>query len=242
MRMRQAKELKDKIIEQHLYFGSTFDGNLTTVENPSAVRNAKLAADVPILFGTNGDETITFVVADDDPGHTTLWDYTATVFGNRNIRDAARELYKVGPGGYKTEQDAIAALETDYAYTCLTSREANISSQAGYPTWRYFFNYTSSKMSNWGAYHGAEMPYVFGNLMTGKDGQRIQEEYSLSQMMQKMWADFAKNPSKGPGWAQVGKDEKDVGYFGPDGKLSIVKTADVDRHCNKFRRMYVGRS
>jgi carboxylesterase type B len=244
MRLRDAKQLRDTIVEHNLYFGSTFDGNHTTVKDPAAVRRAKLAAPVPVLMGTNADETSTFVEADVDEFHQSLYSYAASVFGNRKIRDGVREKYAVGPGmPYATDRQAIAALETAYAYTCLTSREATISAESGYPTWRYYFNFSSPNTMRFpgsGAYHGSEIRFVFGNLAQ-PTGKLSAEELKVSESMQKVWADFAKDPSKGPGWPKVGSAEKDVGYFGAEG-LKVVSKNETDRNCDMFKRMYIGRA
>jgi hypothetical protein len=58
------------------------------------------------------------------------------------------------------------------------------------------------------------------------------EELSLSKIMQVTWANFAKNPKKGPGWEKVGTlGERELGHFNYDGKLRIEGPALLDRNC-----------
>ncbi|KAF2671679.1 alpha/beta-hydrolase [Microthyrium microscopicum] len=246
MRQIPATKLKEGIMKLGLYFGSTFDNNTATVIDPAERRQNRRAANISLLMGTNANEQKVFVKREEK---MTLEEYAGNVFGNRPTRDRVRELYKVDPAGstnFTTDVDAIAALETDYAYTCLTSREANISATAGYPTWRYFFNFSSPNIESFpgsGAYHGAEIRFVFGNLIARNGGSVTETERNLSARMQKLWADFAKDPTKGPGWPQVtGEKDQNVGYFGMDGKLTAVKSDSIDRNCRLFQKMYSGRA
>ena len=55
--------------------------------------------------------------------------------------------------------------------------------------------------------------------------------------MQKTWADFAKDPSKGPGWDKVGtKGGEVLGHFNTNGQL-IKESADhLDRSCEMWEK------
>lgn len=60
-------------------------------------------------------------------------------------------------------------------------------------------------------------------------------EISLSALMQKAWADFAKNPQVGPGWNKlnVNAGVNDIGVFNVHG-MSV--SANVfDKRCAVFR-------
>jgi hypothetical protein len=64
--------------------------------------------------------------------------------------------------------------------------------------------------------------------------------------MQKAWADFAKNPTSGPGWPRVGSDDKDLGVFttilNSKDHLVNVSPKTVDRNCEIFQSIYNGRA
>jgi len=83
---------------------------------------------------------------------------------------------------------------------------ANISATARIPAWRYLFNATFLNTQpaaalgiNLGAYHGSEIPIVFG---TFPQAGSTPQEIELSKFMRGAWATFAKNPQRGPGWTE----------------------------------------
>lgn len=116
-------------------------------------------------------------------------------------------------------------------------------------TWRYYFNATyenTERFPGSGAYHGSELPLVFGTLQNKQqnlDGDAI----FLSRTMQKAWADFAKDPTKGPGWPKVGSSDTDLGAFTTlfvDGKnhLMAISPKELDKNCDLFQLLYNGRA
>jgi carboxylesterase type B len=56
-----------------------------------------------------------------------------------------------------------------------------------------------------GVYHSSEIQiqFIFRNLKDEKM-QSTTEQIGLSKVMQSTWANFAKNPTAGPGWDTVG--------------------------------------
>lgn len=100
-------------------------------------------------------------------------------------------------------------------------------------TWRYLFNGTiglAGNLFSTGPIHGSEIMSVWGSQQSGWNAQQL----ALSRTMNKAWADFAKDPQKGPGWAQIGKDAKDVGDFGTYGDGTIMQarsSAELDKNC-----------
>lgn len=55
--------------------------------------------------------------------------------------------------------------------------------------------------------------------------------------MNTAWANFAKNPQKGPGWPEFSKAEKDIGDFGSFGDGTIMQarsSAEWDKNCALF--------
>lgn len=81
--------------------------------------------------------------------------------------------------------------------------EESKNSVAAIPSWRYYFNAefpNNQPLPNLGAYHSSEIPEVFGTYNRTGATPRQKE---ISDAMMKAWADFAKSPMDGPGWAQV---------------------------------------
>lgn len=88
------------------------------------------------------------------------------------------------------------------AFQCPAAVVADESHAVGIPTWRYYFNASfpnTQFFEGAGAYHSSEISLIFGTfpIKGTTPGQRV-----LSAKMQKAWADFAKNPTAGPGWDQ----------------------------------------
>jgi hypothetical protein len=87
---------------------------------------------------------------------------------------------------------------------------------------------------------------VFGNLQSTKkdfDG----DESFLSRTMQKAWANFAKNPTAGPGFPKVGSGSKDLGmftsiFFDANDHLVNISSSQIDQNCAIFESVYQGRA
>jgi carboxylesterase type B len=127
MRKVPALKIKESVKNMSLYFGSVEDGVFTTVTDQARVRRAHGAADVPLLIGTNADEERGKMALWQDQKLQTYLDFT--VENNTNLRDKLGKTY--GPL-YKSGFDAMTAIATDMSFTCITSREARISAEAGY--------------------------------------------------------------------------------------------------------------
>lgn len=99
--------------------------------------------------------------------------------------------------------------------------------------WRYYYEGAFPNTQTFpeaGAYHSSEIPEVFGTY--GIAGNPTANEVSLSKYMQTAWANFAKNPSNGPGWPQLstGLVADLGGPSNPGGENSIL-AAVLDAQC-----------
>lgn len=225
-------------------FGPVADGDRTVSNNPRQAREEKRIADVPILIGSNAQEYRIFLAAATG-GRTTIdmnAFLTATFPGNTDMQQKLRDAYPVGQGKeFATDFDAASQIATDMGFTCPAGLEANISAKAGFKTWRYMFNASfpnTQPFEGAGVFHSSEIPLVFGNLpMNSSTPAPTEQEMQLSKMMQKAWADFAKNPSDGPGWSAVGSDDAMVGVLGgPKNDTGVEETQMnvVDKRCALF--------
>lgn len=107
----------------------------------------------------------------------------------------------------------------DYAITCRVRQAAQALQRSGHRVYTYLFAHTPSFSENYedlpylGAFHGAEVPFVFGDQFELKtDGER-----SLSASMGCYWRNFVHtgNPNQPP-VAYGGRD----GASAPDARLS----------------------
>ncbi|CAF1552733.1 unnamed protein product [Adineta steineri] len=73
----------------------------------------------------------------------------------------------------------------------------------GQPIWRYVYNAyfpNQQPLPGLRAYHSSEIFEIFG---TYNQHGATQQQIQLSNFMQTAWANFAKNPSGGPGWNSI---------------------------------------
>jgi len=137
MRKVPMKELQSAVSKSEHRFAASPDGGVTTVLDAEGARNNKRIANVPLLIGTNADEQKSSLASQ---RNATLGDYLDTAYGNNTtLKRQLIYAYQVGPLSlYKTDYEAIAAVATDYTFTCVTSREARISADAGYRKYSSF--------------------------------------------------------------------------------------------------------
>jgi carboxylesterase type B len=112
-------------------FGAVDDEGFTTVADPEKYRKEGRAANVSLLIGTNADEQKATMASQKSKS---LVQYLEATYGaNSPLKDQLLRAYPIGGNSmYKTDYDAIAAIGTDVAFTCVTSRESKVSAQAGY--------------------------------------------------------------------------------------------------------------
>jgi acetylcholinesterase len=124
---------------------------------------------------------------------------------------------------------------------------ANHSVAAGIPTWRYYFNatfpntqppFTSALGMSLAAFHSSEIPMVFSTyLQTGTTAQ----EFALSNYMRGAWAEFARNPTSGPGWNALGTfGGTGLGVLGTNGRsgVTVIRESVVDGRCAILQPIY----
>jgi len=238
-----ATTLKDIIEHAALPFRPTFD-NYTQLQNAEVVRRAGQIAKVPIITGTNANEGILFTFTQTD---------TQRFLRSLGLTDAQIQLvlavYPIGQLRITSPATQAAAILTDLSFQCPSAIVAN-DSAPHVPTWRYYYNATFPFAQivpglDFGAFHGSEVPVVFGTIESYGDvpegGKR------LSDLVQNMWATFARNPTGGPAPEWEGVESGFVQIIGgPDGvdaegRLRRAGTvAELDgQRCEVWRAAYV---
>lgn len=248
LRKIPALQLKHIVHNASLSFGPVPDGGVTwsgtaRLDRLHSTKGNSSIARVPILIGNNADEAKTYVSGCNDTRKCLL---TAVFGGNvktklRRYVDKLLKAYPLGAPGAHTENDRASLIVTDFAMHCPIATYANDSAQVGIPTWRYLFNASfpnNEASKEFGAYHAAEIPFVFGTY-SKKNVTEFEKE--VSHTMQKAWADFAKDPTQGPGWKQV----PTIGVFGDGVKVGMsaegkkaLSTSDskaMDRRCQLYK-------
>ncbi|KAL6884481.1 alpha/beta-hydrolase [Trichoderma evansii] len=228
-----ASKIKSTIEEAGDFnFGPVRD-NLTFISHAGVARQHGKIAQVPILIGNNFQEGRLFVT-----GYNSTQQYLQTVLPhmNQSFYDKVLAAYPVGSSAISNEFEQAAAIDTDYRFLCTASQIANYTSLAGFPTWRYLFNASfpnTQLFPDAGVYHSSEISEIFSTYP--RSGVTIKQE-TLSRYMQKAWADFAKNPTGGPGWkswpnvAVLGNSEREINQDTLDTK--------IDKLCGLYNPIY----
>lgn len=130
---------------------------------------------------------------------------------------------------YNFEENFVSAsyaMFRDMIFTWNMSRWATLASDRNKDTWLYYFTFAppAPMQGKLGAYHAAEIRYVFNNESFTFDGSKAtRSEAKLGDMLSDYWVNFAKTgiPSseKGPVWPRY--DRVDMSYMTIDKKFEV---------------------
>ena len=161
-----------------------------------------LIADVPIMFGNNDEEGSSFVSETRlssspgiDPNSFSHQDLEQWIERNFDDASSVKKFYQLNQDEYPSAWFAAQRIVGDMMLFCPSRRAAaalhaaKLDGQRINSIFEYVFD-RAPKDSKWGAYHGAEVPFVFGNIPKGVDSKL--EEWELGQSMAWMWSMFAR--------------------------------------------------
>ena len=167
-----------------------------TVPHPLLHGLAATAGAVDVLAGTNSAE-FTVIGRSSQPQPVTpqvLADRTAAIFGDPARGAAAVDVYRRSGRGEAPEQ-LLYAIETDHYFAIPVQRLAE-----RYPgrLWLYQFTLDGTGMgAPFGATHGVELPFVFGNLQAPFVRRMLGPVTGLgrelSDMVMAAWLSFARD-------------------------------------------------
>eukprot|EP01094_Clydonella_sp_ATCC50884_P009338 TRINITY_DN1885_c0_g1_i1.p1 TRINITY_DN1885_c0_g1~~TRINITY_DN1885_c0_g1_i1.p1 ORF type:complete len:267 (+),score=70.06 TRINITY_DN1885_c0_g1_i1:174-974(+) len=176
--------------------GPVVDGYFLT-QQPSAAIKAGEANRVPLMIGTNQDEGRLFIGL--------KWGLNITSQEYLNILQdilgplPASVIYSMySPRKYGSAINAFNNLVTDMIFNC-PSQETAKASQKYAPTYVYEFEHEPSWSPGAGAYHGSEIPFVFG-YPHAEGAEFTEDEETLSEQMQSYWTAFATSGDPGADW------------------------------------------
>ncbi len=198
-----ASSTHDAPADEYADYGPTVDGHLLK-EAPLPAFAAGHAARIPLIIGTNSEEG---VLLGPDPR-------TEGLFPKLSKDDQAQLAKLYGPAA--SNDAALARLEFRDGYFASEARWiATKVSASGAPAYLYRFEYVLGVLQarRPGAYHGSEIPFVFGRLPT----QRTDENDSrVERAMHDCWVAFARtgkptcaDAADWPAYGQGGKGQDD---------------------------------
>lgn len=189
------------------------------------------AAKVPVLLGNNGQEAsiVPHILGlDGAPVVEAVKLLTSLLPGVGGVLvQILQTILQNNP-----VDQSMDALITSIGFQCDAAKLTQTLHDGGRPVWRYYYNASfpnTEPFPGAGAFHGAEIPEVFG---TYPRVNATAQQKALSQYMQKAWAEFAKNPAGGPGWPEYG-DAQNVGNLGSNGSPGeiTISAGEIDGIC-----------
>ena len=229
----------DRVLEAYQANLALFDyGSLAIVDGeviPDEVATIFAAgrqSDVPVMIGSTADEGTTlheFIVPPFGEGAAGFEAYASAVLPEAG--DALAALY---PSGTEDEAQASGeALLADILFTAPMRIWARATEDVGSDAYLYWFTWPPpiEEAERYGAFHAAEIGYVFGNLDVF-GAVPTDDDRALSDLMATIWAQFARtgNPNgEGlPEWPAYSRDSEAYMELGVDtGAKSHIRVDEV---------------
>jgi para-nitrobenzyl esterase len=131
-------------------------------------------AHVPLVIGSNSDETARELAGTYPSGMTTAQYQAAVLAYVKNDQDLANQVLAEYPvASFPSPLEAYVQVSTDAKFTCNARRDARLAAQGqpDQPVWRYFFTHhlddASAATKALGAWHGLELAFVFDDVAEG---------------------------------------------------------------------------
>ncbi|MDI1484188.1 carboxylesterase/lipase family protein [Polyangium sp. y55x31] len=146
---------------------------------------------VPTIVGGNADEgSLFFALA-----NTMIADDAAfEALAEQLVPGHGKEVVAQYPSAtYGSAQKAAAAAVGDAGFVCPTRQAARSLAKAGVPTFHYHFTYApkGALLGDIGAFHAAELKYVFGNPGQLAPQALTDEEIAFSKVIMGYWSRHA---------------------------------------------------
>jgi len=164
------------------YHSPAIDGQLFTESNWESVQANNFNGH-DLMIGTNEGEWFDYIT-----NEATVDDVLLTAANHPRIGGDKAAALVAGEADLRRAMDRLI---TANAYVCPSQNVASHRSASGGNAWMYYFTRTREDMGGEtvGAYHGAELPYVFGvhdSYMTTSD-----LDLALTATVQDYWVNFA---------------------------------------------------
>jgi para-nitrobenzyl esterase len=188
LRAKPAADLLQATLKDPMGLSATVDGSFFP-EDPVAIYSAGKQAHVPLLAGWNADEgSAQGFFGKDTPGAET---FKAKV--HDQYKDAADKVLDLYPGVTNEQAtQSAAALSSDAFIAYSTWKWLELQRTTGESTvYRYQFDDAPPGNPSRGAYHSAEIEFVF-EALPSKNLPWRPEDNKLSDLISTYWTNFAK--------------------------------------------------
>jgi para-nitrobenzyl esterase len=200
---------------------------------PGRVFAAGEQHDVPLLIGSNADEWTSIGRYADELTPAGLDAWLRSSWGH--LEDQAARLYA---GGTSTDvASAVRRWQTDHWFTCPSRYAARSMAGLSSPAFLYRFTRRAPGAGGerFGAYHGAEVAYVFDNLAAESWIPRQSGDQELADAMADHWVAFARDGDPDldrlPHWPSYG-----AGEYLEFGQEVVVRTEPDSKECRLWEQ------
>ncbi len=194
-------------------FGPVTDG-VVGLDHPHKVYGAgTYPKDVPVLIGSNSDEYALVLwlsgrLEDDDAVNAFTESRMADIERLLELNVDVEKMYGMYPAqNYDSLEDRLVAMVTDMAFACGARMHANNLAKNGTPVYHYLFSKPPGQVEPFkslGAFHAAELLFVFGNLNFFGINMRSDSNLAMSEKIMDLWTSFARTGTpasdKTPAW------------------------------------------
>jgi para-nitrobenzyl esterase len=207
-------------------FWAVTDGVVIPSEPLSLFASGKVNK-VPVIVGSNANEGKLFLFQSPPTDAASYLSFANGIAAGQGAAVVAQYPVSSYGGSYL---DAADAVMTDGIFRCPARRVARGLVAAGVPTFRYEFvhDLENPPIPNLGAFHGAELAFIFGNPFAGTFSI-APDEQPLQTLMRSYWSAMAKSgaptASGAPAWPAYDLGNEAVVVF--DTTTTIAATSDA---------------
>jgi para-nitrobenzyl esterase len=201
-------------------------------DNPFDPVAPAISANVPLLIGTNKDESTLFMLTDTEIG--SLSEERLHVRAQQLVGDASDRLISA----YKHEHpefspgDVLSLLVSDRLMRIhsITQAERKYEQNAA-PAFMYLFTWETPALNGrLKSCHALEIPFVFDNLeYTGKFTGNGPERAAISEKMSEAWLAFARDGVPGSSWPAYDPDTRSTMVFNVETRVESDPGGEVRR-------------
>ena len=147
---------------------------------------------------------------------------------------------------YYLDPKVLTLVNTDKVWAEPTRFTGRAFASKSIPVYTYLFSYVSEPMKErmkYGASHGSEIPFVFGNLIDRNGIIFTEKDKGVAKMMNSYWVNFAKNGNPNgeglPLWPMFDTNKNNIFELNKEGSaesISDYRKARLDVIENAFEK------